>query len=144
MITPRETIYAALFALASSAASFKKKSRRAVLWSDISPVDMPYLGMSQGSETAETKTKQPTIWHLNVDMYVYVSIGNDPNVVGTQLLNPILDQLTALFDPQPASAYQTLGGLVHYCRVNGSIEIADEGVLGTTAVAIIPIEILVT
>ena len=137
----RETIYAAAFALASGAALFNTKSRRLRHWSEVNVPEMPALFMTQKTEVAKTVTGQPTIWTLNVDFYIYAA-SEDPNVAPSTILNPLLDALTVLFVPPVNLGRQTLGGLVHYCRVNGSIE-TDEGVLGSQAVAIIPIEILV-
>jgi len=70
---------------------------------------------------------------------VHASTCNTADVVTT--LNNEVDAIVAALDREPASGMQTLGGLVHDCRIAGDIE-TDEGRLGQQAVAIIPIEII--
>lgn len=137
----RETIYAALFSLVGSAAAFKTKSRRLRAWVDVPPDDQPALYQIQRVETPQTITGQPTRWLLEIDLAIYVNVGNDPSTAASQLLNPLLDTITGLFIPNGVSNVQTLGGLVHYARLSGQVQ-TDEGVLGAQAVAVIPIEIL--
>jgi hypothetical protein len=62
------------------------------------------------------------------------------------VLNPLLDAIAAALAPTGAdlvAGAQTLGGLVKHCWISGAIE-TDEGALGGQAVAIVPVEILVT
>lgn len=137
----RETIYAALFSLVGGASAFKTKSRRLRAWADVPPDDQPAFFQVQRVETPQTVTGQPTRWLLEIDLAIYVNVGNDPHTAASQFLNPILDTITGLFIPNGASNVQTLGGLVHYARLSGQVQ-TDEGVLGAQAVAVIPIEIL--
>lgn len=135
----REAIYSTLFALATSAPGLVTTNRKLQHWSDVSPSARPALFMAQKRETAMNTTPVPTKWLLEVDLYLYVStIGaTSPGAI----LNPILDAIAAKLDYQFAGQPQTLGGLVQWARIEGSIE-TDEGTLGNDAVAIIPVKML--
>ena len=137
----REAIFAALFAKLGASAGYVVKSRRLKHWNDVPKIDQPALFMAQGTQTAQTVRGYPTIWTLNVDVYIYVRTdgGADPG----PLLNPLLDALEAALAPNAAENTQTLGGLCEWCRIEGAIE-TDEGTLGEQAVAIVPISILVS
>lgn len=135
----REAIYSALFAVVSNAPGLVTTSRKLLHWSDVPASHRPALFMAQKSEQIANVTALPGRWTLMVDLYVYVSTqaADHPGAV----LNPILDYVAAtLGNPFPGQA-QTLGGLVQFARIDGSI-MTDEGTLGDDAVAIIPVHIL--
>lgn len=112
-------------------------SRRLKHWNDVPPVDQPAIFIAQRGEMAETTTRQPTKWRIDVTLYVYART-TDKTLSPSTIINPILDAISdAFLDPRTV---QTLGGLVHYARISGRIE-TDEGSLGDQAVAIVPIEI---
>jgi len=134
----REPIYAALFALLAASGGYVTTSRRLLHWNDVSKEQQPALFQAQRNELAKTDTGKPTVWTLNVDVYVYVR--TDGGAPPGPILNPLLDAIEAALAPA-GSNVQTLGGLVHYARIDGAIE-TDEGTLGDQAVAIIPISIL--
>lgn len=137
----RETIYAALFAQLTGAASFLTQSRRLRHWSDVGSAEQPALFMVQKGETAHRVKGVPPKWTLTVDVFVYVHAPDDLSPPATTL-NPLIDAIDASLAPIDPSSTQTLGGLVEHAWIAGKIE-TDEGVLGGQAVAIIPIEILV-
>jgi len=144
----REPIYAALFSLLNTSlanAGFVTTSRKLQHWADVDASEQPCLFMKQKSEVAKTTRGQPTLWTLAVELYIYVNTQqqNNPSIVPTQLLNPLLDAVVAALPPDNLSDYAlTLGGLVSHCRIDGVIE-TSEGNLGDQEVAIIPISILV-
>lgn len=133
----REYIYQALFDLIRKSADFETVSRRLQHWSDVAANKQPAMFLTQKQQTAVTTTGLPTKWTLLADIYIYVHSGEVPSKV----LNPLVDSVCNLFIGSGIEGKQTLGGLVHYVRISGSIE-TDEGVLGDQAVAIIPVEIL--
>jgi hypothetical protein len=138
----RENIYTALLNLVGSVADFNTESRRLKMWTDVAPADMPAVFVLQQNEQAETIRGMDIKWTLRPEIYIYVSVGNDPNENPYSILNPILDKVVDLFNYNKLqNGVQTLGGLVHSCKLNGGIE-TDGGVLGTVAIAIIPIEII--
>ena len=140
MIT-REPIYSALFALWQNLPGVITWSRRLEHWSDVPPSKQPALYQIQRHEDPKTVRGIPTTWHLSVDLYIYVNSGLDPDAVPSLILNPILDAIETALAPDPASGFQTLGGLVSHAWISGRIE-TSEGALGAQEVAIVPIEIM--
>lgn len=137
----REAIYSALFNKVKAASGVTTASRRLQHWSDVSPANMPALFQCQRGESTKTMTGQPTVTVMNVDLVIYVKDGGESTSTPSTVLNPIIDAITNLFTPDPVSGKQTLGGLVHYARISGAIAI-DEGVLGDTVIAVIPVELV--
>jgi len=138
----REQIYNALLDLVGNLADFQIKSRRLKVWTEVAPADMPALFLLQNNEVAETIRGMPSKWILRPELYIYVSTGNEIDGNPYEILNPILDKVTELFHPDFHQDVQTLNGLVHSAKINGGIEV-DGGILGSIAVAIIPIEIII-
>lgn len=136
----REPVYAALFALVSAAPGLVTASRTLRHWSDVPASLRPALFQTVKSETVARTTGRPPVWTLDLDFYIYVSTAGATSP-GT-VMNPVLDYVdAALADPFPGQP-QTLGGLAQWARIEGRIE-TDEGTLGTDAVAIVPVRILV-
>ena len=139
----REPIYAALFALVSTAADFVTAERRLRHWSDVAPAEQPALFQSQRSESAVVKTLgAPTVWTLSVELYLYVH-SSDPYRTPAMLLNPLIDAVESALAPAAVTELQDLGlpSMVQHAYIAGKIE-TDEGALGDQAVAMIPVEIL--
>ena len=148
MISSRETIYAALFALAAQSAGYVTTSRYLQHWSEVSPEAQPALYQRQVSESVARVRGVPQQMTLNVEIYIYVRTNAqmlDPTIVPSTLMNPLLDALETALAPTGKDLQlqtQTLGGLVSHCWINGTTEIF-EGFLADQAVAIVPISILV-
>jgi hypothetical protein len=139
----REPIYAALFELIESAAAFVTAERRLRHWSDVAPAEQPALFQSQKSEVGAVKVLgAPTVWTLNVELYLYTH-SSDPYQTPVTLLNPLVDAVEAALAPAATTGVQDLGlpAMVQHAYIAGKIE-TDEGVLGDQAIAIIPVEIL--
>ncbi len=139
----RETIYAALWALGSGAASFASANRRLRHWADVAPVEQPALFMAEKGSHAEVKALGASVvWTLYADFYIYVH-SSDPYRAPATILNPLLDALEAALAPSPTTGIQDLGlpTMVQHAYIAGKVE-TDEGVLGDQAIAIIPVEIL--
>jgi hypothetical protein len=137
----REGIYAALFATLQAAVDtgVVTSSRKLLHWDSVRQSAMPAMFQAQGGETAAVRTNQPTRWELMVTIWIYV--GTDGAAAPGPVLNPIVDAITNTLAFTPAGR-QTLGGLVEYARVEGSIE-TSEGLLGNIEVAKIPVRMLV-
>lgn len=135
----REPIYQALFDLVSGAPGLVTKSRKLLHWSDVPANQRPALFASQKREIALFQPGMPTKWQMQVDLYLYVSTKG--TVVPGSVLNPLVDHIAGALDWKPIGVPQTLGGLVQWARIEGTIE-TDEGLLGDDAVAIIPVHIL--
>ncbi len=139
----RETIYAALWLLASGAWNFATASRRLRHWSDVSAVEQPALFMSEKGGLAHAKALgTPIVWTLYADFYIYAH-SNDPYMAPSTILNPLLDALEEALAPSPATGLQNLGlpQMVQHAYIAGKTE-TDEGVFGDQAIAIVPVEIL--
>jgi hypothetical protein len=117
-------------------------SRRLKLWSDVASADQPALFITEHGETigysAEALPGKST---LNVDLFVYISAGKDPDSIPARDLNIALDALAACLAPDPAIGRQTLGGLVTHCRIEGRI-VKDPGDLDGQGLALVPVKIL--
>ena len=137
----REPIYDALFRLVQSVPNVVTTSRRLQHWNDVTPSEQPAIFQADGDEIATTKTGLPTIWTMQVSLYVYCHAGNDVDATPSTDLNNILDAIEEALKAD-YTGYQTLGGLAHDCQIDGKIE-KDEGLLGPQSVAIIPIKITV-
>lgn len=137
----REAIHAALFARLSAIPGLNTASRRLKHWNDVPKEEQPALFQSKRDEDAQHETGKPTIWRLPFDVYVYTWTP-EPDVPATAM-NAMLDAVCAALAPNVAQGQRnTLGGLVHDCRIVGRIE-TDEGTLGSQSVSIIPVEVLV-
>jgi len=146
MISPREQIYSALFAilqgaLLAPAGPFKTVSRRWQDPSQLSPADRPSLYQVQKDELIATGVNGlPLRGRLNLDLVLYTSGDSEPNSVPSTELNSLLDAVEAAIRGVPPGMAQSLGGKVSHCRIEGKIEIV-ENVQGAMALAIVPVEI---
>lgn len=154
-MSPRETIYKALFdqlKALKGTAGIVTVNRRLLHWSDVPAVQQPALFLVQKRERPIQEKGKPTKWFFDLELYVYVHTGEDPNI-GIQsilnsdqtpatLLNPVIDAVESVIPyPKDTSGMLALGGLASHCWISGTIE-TSEGLLGPQEVAIIPIEIL--
>lgn len=148
MITPRETVYAALFAqlqtaLLTPTGPFKTVSRRWQPPDQISPADRPALYQVQTGEVAATSQKiagLPITWNQKADLVIYTTGNSDPTSIPSTELNSLLDAVEAALISIKGSPL-TLGGKVYMARIDGKIE-SVENVSGVMALAVIPILII--
>jgi hypothetical protein len=146
----REDIYAAVFAFFAGLTTdderaFKTATRKVTTWDCVAPEDQPALLMTQESEEATRVRGLPTKWVLHIKLWLYVHTGanNDPDVVPSQVLNPLIDAVEAsLVVDDLSNNACTLGGLVSHCAIEGPIQIF-QGDLGDQEVAIIPLVVVV-
>lgn len=138
----REPIIAALFAKLSAISGVNLSGRVLRHYNELHPSDQPALFLAPRAQTATRKRGFPTVWTIDVSVYVYVKRAGNDTVPDTQM-NTILDAIEAALNPAGGVEVQTLGGLCDHAWIEGAIE-TDEGVLGDQAIAIIPIRILVS
>lgn len=144
-MTTREQVAAALFNLLKSSATYKYSSRRFKTWTQIQSVMKPALFMIEHEEDhAKQKMITPAVRVMNIDVYIFISTGLDPNAVPITDLNNLIDTI----DPssggvlKPGSnGQQTLGGLVTNVYIDGKI-IKVPGDLDGNGVAIIPLKVV--
>jgi hypothetical protein len=117
-------------------------SRRLRLWSDVAPADQPALFVTEHAENiAFVSETLPGKTTLNVDLFIYISAGQDPQTIPARDLNIALDALAEALAPPPGSDRQTLGGLVYHCRIEGRV-VKDPGDLDGQGLALVPLKIL--
>lgn len=137
----RETVYAALFALAAGSASFKTVTRRIKEYSDVAQATQPALLLVETGEKWDAFIGKPPVITLSCKFFIYCESGDPTQPVSTQI-NALLDAVMgALASTQWQNYRQTLGGLVSHARISGEVTIA-EGLSGQSE-AIVPVEILV-
>jgi hypothetical protein len=145
VIKPRESISAALFALLQGVqatiptVSF---SRRYIDSTSLGSANLPMVELLVKSEDAIQKGMGvPIQWKVTAHIFVFVST-TDTDTEPDAVMNNILDAIEAAVAPDK-TGYQTLGGLVVNCRINGTIE-RDPGFISGIGAAAIPIEITTT
>lgn len=143
MSTSRETIMTALFTKLQTLPGITTFSRRMTLPAQVAPGDQPCLMLWEQPEMARNVTGLPDkrLWEAWV---VIVFTNTDQTVAGATIINPMLDSLEALLAVDDfARNVCSLGGLVHYARIEGLI-IKEMGDTDTTGLggAVIPIKIM--
>lgn len=148
----REEIYTALFNLTSSitwgspARTFKERSRRVKLFSDVPKTQQPALYQAEHAEVSTQVSNLPYKRTFAASWIVYQAVGSDPKAVPAIENNLILDALYAAIAPVPADRghpqRNTLGGLVYHCFIDGEI-FKDPGDIDNQGMMVIPIKLLV-
>lgn len=142
-----ETIYQALFNRLSGIDGFVTTSRRLKHFNNVAPDARPALFITQGNQTEVPVKGLDAKVELEAEVYIYIH-ENDPAIPPSIQLNQLIDQVRTKLAPDypDMCEYQTLGGLVEHCWVEGTIEVfeAVEGMLDDQGIAIIPIRILTT
>jgi hypothetical protein len=142
----REQISAAFFALVAGAADFTATSRRFVHWDQVNETQMPFLTMLKTGEVRARQSEGLPSLTINAHVFIYLSVGMDPEDVPDTVMNLLLDALDGAVAPSGADALngnkQTLGGLVSHCYPLGPVFV-DTGDIDGKAVAAIPFQILV-
>lgn len=143
----REAIFAAVFALAWGAYAWKNNqatARRLKLWSDVPKEQRPALFQFEGTEETYTYSgigAQPKRL-LEARLFIYTDC-SDPDTIGSTILNATVSAVEAALAPlfTGGGQQQTLGGLVHSCRIEGKV-FRDPGDLDGDGMARIPVMIL--
>jgi hypothetical protein len=80
---------------------------------------------------------------MKAEIFIVSNAGADPDAVPETALNNFLDAIQQAMKPdEPSFTRYTIGGLVHWCRINGKID-KDTNDLGTQAIAAADVEIIV-
>lgn len=142
-----EQIYQALFEHLSGIDDFVVKSRRLRHFNLVPNEQCPALFITQGNQVESAiKGFNPKV-ELQAEVYIYI-YETDANLAPSTQLNRMLDQVRDALKPEypDMCEYQTLGGLVEHCWIDGTIEIFEgaEGMIDGRGIAIIPIRMLIT
>ena len=142
-----EAIYQALFNRLSGIEGIKATSRRLKHFNHVAPDDRPALFVTQGNQTEAPVKGLDAKVELEAEVYVYIH-ESDPSIPPSVQLNTMIDRFRAKLAPDHPDIceYQTLGGLVEHCWIEGTIEVyeAAENMHYDQGIAIIPIRILTT
>lgn len=114
--------------------------RRLILWDQVSSQPALFL-----RDVEEEMLYPETILQIQVikaEVYIYSNAGANPAIAPITALNNLLDAVQAAFAPDdPTQQRFTLGGLVHWCRLEGKID-KEPGDLDGQAIAVA--EVLIT
>lgn len=135
----REQIYQAHFALASSSAKFKTKSRRLKSWNQVAGEEKPAFYQLLGQDTFKKDSSGMLyVNKLGLELFVFVQQPDDNDLV-SPLLTTLVDEVVAALQPAAVDEQQTLGDLVY----DVSIKAADhrEGLMGVDAFTVMQVEI---
>lgn len=143
-----EEIYAALFErLKSKIDGVVTISRRLRHFNNVPAEQRPALFITQGNQQEMAVHGLNAKVELAAEVYLYISESDSAVPPSTQL-NLYIDKLRQAIKPEfpEMCEYQTLGGLVEHCWIDGTIEVyeAVENMLDDQGIAIIPIRILTT
>lgn len=141
----RETAITALQNLVAGAYAWKfGPARRLKLWSDVPAMSRPACFLYEGGqETYSWSESAAPKRVIEVRLFIYLN-AKDPAIAGAALLNDVLDGLDgafALSGPDLAIGRNTLGGVVHHCRIDGKA-LKDPGDLDGDALLIVPVKLI--
>lgn len=140
---PRELIMRALKAALCQIPEFNTVTRRIRASGDFNPPDFPVLMIDELSETClQGEESSPEKTTFNIEMWVMINNGQDPNDEPISALNTLLDKIDAALAPDVYQNTLTLGGLVSHCWIDGTID-KQAGDINGIGIARIPVKILV-
>lgn len=162
MALNREAIFAALFARLEAIDGLASSSRINLGWSEALAVEQPALFLTKGHEAQVQQQRNvglPMLWKLSALITIFCR-NTAPKVAPSIQLNQLIQAVEKALELQPGEqpasggmgpahlpgqVYTTLGGLVTLCTISGEVIVWEgtaEGIVGTQAVASIPIELL--
>jgi hypothetical protein len=143
--TVREPAMAALFTLISNAYPWGNDltiARRLKLWSDVPPEQRPAVFQFEGARNPYTwPTRQLAKRVLKPVWFIYLD-ARDPNVIGSQQINAVLDAVEIAMRPDSIDGRLTLGGLCWHAQIAGEV-LQDPGDLDGDGLIIVPIEVTI-
>lgn len=142
-----ESIYQALFDRLSGIDGFVTTSRRLKHFNHVAAEQRPALFVTQGNQIEVPVKGLDAKVELEAEVYIYIH-ESDTTIPPSVKLNQMIDKVrTAIAPDHPEMCeYQTLGGLVEHCWIEGTIEVfeAVENMLDDQGIAIVPIRMLTT
>jgi hypothetical protein len=140
----REAAFSALFAAVSAAYPWGLASRRLKLWSEAPAALRPALFQLEAGAEIYTWTSPATPRRtLEAKLFLYFD-ARDPAIPGASAINAALDALDAALTPVGADlalGRQTLGGIVHDCKING-VPLRDPGDLDGDGLAVVAVRVV--
>jgi hypothetical protein len=115
--------------------------RRFRHWTDVTA--QPALFLRDGDEELEYHNIILQRQTIQAEIWIYSRAGDNPDLAPATALNNLLDAVQSAFAPDsPSIGRFTLGGLVEWCRLSGSI-MKSPGDLDGQAIALADVEIIV-
>jgi hypothetical protein len=146
MRVPRRQISQALFAQLRTAYNWARSERGTEIWSNVAPVDQPFLGLLCPREAAsEPQAWGLTRWERFYFAMIYMRRDQAPLEEGeyfSDLIDDLLDAIDKVLAGDLPGEANTLGGLVTQCTIEGDIMV-DAGILDNQAVILVPIHVIV-
>lgn len=120
---------------------FLTSSRRFQFWTQVSA--QPALFLKDWDEETEWPSTTLSIRTVKAEVWIYSKAGENVDLAPVIALNNLLDAIESVFAPDLAGTNRfTLGGLVHWCRLNGRVEKMPGDASGQ-AVAVAEVEIII-
>ncbi|AOA58274.1 hypothetical protein [Acinetobacter larvae] len=142
-----EAIYQALYQRLSQIDGVVTTSRRLRHFNQVPSEQRPALFITQGNQQEAPVKGLNAKVQLEAEVYLYIH-ESDPAIAPSIQLNRMIDKVRDAIAPDypEVCEYQTLGGLVEHCWIEGTIEVyeAAENMLDDQGIAIIPVRILTT
>lgn len=155
----REALFVALAArlAAITSPNIVTVSRVLIDFENAAPVQQPAIYIVKGHETnLEKNPSRPPRWKIEAELVVFCRNDADPNAPPSTQLNALLTGIEGSLIRSPTEGFvigqpyaqtnewwTSLDGLCSHCMISGDI-IVGEGASGGQAVALVPIEILVS
>lgn len=140
----REAAFSALFDRVSAAYDWGVSSRRMKLWSEVPAAMRPALfQLESGPETYQWTSLATPRRSFEAKLFLYFD-ARDPSCPGAVAINQALDALDAALAPtrlDEARGRQTLGGIVHDCRIVG-VPVRDTGDLDGDGLAVVTVRLV--
>ncbi len=140
----REAAFSALFAAVSVAYPWGLASRRMKLWSEVPSAMRPaFFQLESGPETYQWTSPATPQRTFEAKLFLYFD-ARDPSTPGTTAINQALDAIDAALAPSGAdlsSGRQTLGGVVHDCKIN-AVPVRDTGDLDGDGLAVVSVRLI--
>lgn len=113
--------------------------RRLIPWDQVP--DQPALFLREPDEELEYQSIILQVQTIKAEVWIYSKAGQNPAIAPITGLNNLLDAVQGALAPDLTTGRFTLGGLVHWCRLQGKIE-KEPGDLDGQAIAVA--EVLIT
>ncbi len=140
----REAAFTALFTAVSAAYPWGVASRRLKLWSEVPPSSRPaFFQLESGPETYQWTSPATPRRTYEAKFFLYFD-ARDPSTPGSTAINQALDAIDAALQPQGldlATGRQTLGGVVHDCKITG-VPVRDVGDLDGDGLAVVSVRLI--
>lgn len=109
----------------------------------------PAIYIAPKKELGKYVRGTPTLWTITLDLYVYVR-WTDSVTQGVKALGLVMDGVDFVLSPtgpngsrNAGMAVNTLGGLAHYCALQGEAQVSGGFLNKQQTIAVMPVEIVV-